>query len=96
MATLPLSVLLGVIGPWQIVLVVVVLLLLFGGKKIPELTKIKKSAGKRLEGAPHDVLLVLDATTGQNAIEQATQFTESTDVTRTKHDFVTFLLELKG
>ena len=46
-----------------------------------ELTKIKKSAGKRLEGAPHDVLLVLDATTGQNAIEQATQFTESTDVT---------------
>ena len=46
-----------------------------------ELSKIKKSAGKRLEGAPHDVLLVLDATTGQNAIEQATAFTESTDVT---------------
>jgi sec-independent protein translocase protein TatA len=36
---LPLSILLGVIGPWQIVLVVVVLLLLFGGKKIPELMR---------------------------------------------------------
>ena len=46
-----------------------------------ELSKIKKSAGKRLEGAPHDVLLVLDATTGQNAIEQATHFTQSSDVT---------------
>ncbi len=45
-----------------------------------ELTKIKRSAGKRLEGAPHDVMLVLDATTGQNAIEQATRFTEATDV----------------
>ena len=39
MSTLPLSILLGVIGPWQIVLVVVVLLLLFGGKKIPELMR---------------------------------------------------------
>ena len=46
-----------------------------------ELTKIKKSIGKRFEGAPHDVLLVLDATTGQNAIEQATHFTAATDVT---------------
>jgi len=45
-----------------------------------ELSKIKRSAGKRLEGAPHDVMLVLDATTGQNAIEQATRFTEATDV----------------
>ena len=36
MSTLPLSILLGVIGPWQIVLVVVVLLILFGGKKSPE------------------------------------------------------------
>lgn len=35
----PLSILLGVIGPWQIVLIVVVLLLLFGGKKIPELMR---------------------------------------------------------
>lgn len=46
-----------------------------------ELNKIKNSAGKRLEGAPHDVLLILDATTGQNAIEQATHFTQSSDVT---------------
>ena len=45
-----------------------------------ELSKIKRSAGKRLEGSPHDVMLVLDATTGQNAIEQATRFTEATDV----------------
>jgi fused signal recognition particle receptor len=45
-----------------------------------ELSKIKRSIGKRLEGAPHEVLLVLDATTGQNAIEQATHFTEATDV----------------
>ncbi len=46
-----------------------------------ELTKIKRSMGKKLEGAPHDVMLVLDATTGQNAIEQATHFTNATEVT---------------
>ncbi len=46
-----------------------------------ELTKIKLSIDKKLPGAPHEVLLVLDATTGQNAIEQATKFTEATDVT---------------
>lgn len=46
-----------------------------------ELTKIRNSVGKKLEGAPHEVLLVLDATTGQNAIEQATAFSEATDVT---------------
>ncbi len=46
-----------------------------------ELTKIKRSANKKLEGAPHDVMLVLDATTGQNAIEQATHFTNATEVT---------------
>lgn len=46
-----------------------------------ELSKIKRSINKRLEGAPHDVLLVLDATTGQNALEQAKHFTEATDVT---------------
>lgn len=45
-----------------------------------ELSKIKRSIEKRLPGAPHEVLLVLDATTGQNAIEQATHFTEATDV----------------
>ena len=45
-----------------------------------ELGKIRRSVAKRLEGAPHEVLLVLDAATGQNAIEQATHFTEVTDV----------------
>lgn len=45
-----------------------------------ELGKIKRSIGKNHEGAPHDVMLVLDASTGQNAIEQAKQFTEVTDV----------------
>ncbi|MFK8104096.1 MAG: signal recognition particle-docking protein FtsY [Saprospiraceae bacterium] len=46
-----------------------------------ELSKIKRSANKRLEGTPHDVMLVLDATTGQNAIEQCKQFTAATEVT---------------
>jgi len=46
-----------------------------------ELTKIKASISKKMPGAPHDVMLVLDATTGQNAIEQAKAFTEATDVT---------------
>ena len=45
-----------------------------------ELSKIKKSISKSLDGAPHEVLLVLDATTGQNAIEQAKHFTEATEV----------------
>jgi len=45
-----------------------------------ELTKIKKSMNKKMEGTPHDVMLVLDATTGQNAIEQAKAFTAATDV----------------
>lgn len=46
-----------------------------------ELTKIKNSINKKLPGAPHEVMLVLDATTGQNAIEQAKAFTAATDVT---------------
>ncbi|HKK87542.1 MAG TPA: signaling recognition particle receptor family protein, partial [Saprospiraceae bacterium] len=45
-----------------------------------ELSKIKRSINKRLPGAPHDVLLVLDATTGQNAIEQCRHFTSATEV----------------
>jgi fused signal recognition particle receptor len=36
---------------------------------------------KQVDGAPHEVLLVLDASTGQNAFEQAKQFTAATDVT---------------
>ncbi|MDZ4707186.1 MAG: signal recognition particle-docking protein FtsY [Saprospiraceae bacterium] len=46
-----------------------------------ELGKIKRSISKRMESAPHEVLLVLDATTGQNAIEQAKHFSGATDVT---------------
>ncbi len=46
-----------------------------------ELTKIKRSIEKKYPGAPHEVLLVLDATTGQNAIEQARHFTAATNVT---------------
>ncbi|MFT4535250.1 MAG: fused signal recognition particle receptor [Saprospiraceae bacterium] len=46
-----------------------------------ELTKIKKSIDKKFPGAPHEVLLVLDASTGQNAIEQAKKFTEAANVT---------------
>lgn len=45
-----------------------------------ELSKIKNSINKKMPGAPHEVLLVLDATTGQNAIEQATHFTAATEV----------------
>lgn len=46
-----------------------------------ELGKIHRSVEKRLPGAPHEVLLVLDASTGQNAIEQAKQFTEVAPIT---------------
>jgi fused signal recognition particle receptor len=45
-----------------------------------ELTKIKKVMKKVIPDAPHEILLVLDASTGQNAIEQAKQFTAATDV----------------
>ena len=45
-----------------------------------ELGKIKKVMQKLMPDAPHEVLLVLDASTGQNAIEQARQFTAATDV----------------
>lgn len=45
-----------------------------------ELTKIKKVMQKVVPDAPHDVLLVLDASTGQNAFEQAKQFTAATQV----------------
>jgi fused signal recognition particle receptor len=45
-----------------------------------ELGKIKNVMQKIVPGAPHEILLVLDASTGQNAIEQCTQFTQATDV----------------
>ncbi len=46
-----------------------------------ELSKIKRVMEKVLPGAPHEVILVLDGSTGQNAFEQAKQFTAVTDVT---------------
>lgn len=46
-----------------------------------ELTKIKRVMQKVIDDAPHEVLLVLDGSTGQNAFEQAKQFTAATDVT---------------
>ena len=46
-----------------------------------ELTKIKRVMQKVVSDAPHDVLLVLDGSTGQNAFEQAKQFTKATEVT---------------
>ncbi len=46
-----------------------------------ELSKIKRVIQKVIPDAPHEVLLVLDGSTGQNAVEQAKQFTAATDVT---------------
>jgi fused signal recognition particle receptor len=46
-----------------------------------ELTKIHRVVGKALPGAPHEVLLVLDATVGQNALSQVASFTDATAVT---------------
>ncbi len=46
-----------------------------------ELSKIRRVAQKVIPEAPHEVLLVLDGSTGQNALEQAKQFTAATDVT---------------
>lgn len=46
-----------------------------------ELTKIKRVMQKVIPNAPHDVMLVLDGSTGQNAFEQAKQFTAATEVT---------------
>jgi len=46
-----------------------------------ELAKIKRVLGKVVEGAPHEVLLVLDASTGQNAMQQAEAFTSFVDIT---------------
>ncbi len=46
-----------------------------------ELKKIKRVMGKRLDGAPHEIMLVLDATTGQNAVSQAKLFNETVGIT---------------
>ena len=46
-----------------------------------ELTKIKRVMSKVVDNAPHEVILVLDASTGQNAMQQAKAFTEAVDIT---------------
>ncbi len=46
-----------------------------------ELDKMRRTAARLIDGAPHEVWLVLDATTGQNGLEQARRFTESAGVT---------------
>jgi fused signal recognition particle receptor len=46
-----------------------------------EIKKVRKTIAKALDGAPHETLLVLDATTGQNALQQATMFKEALDLT---------------
>jgi fused signal recognition particle receptor len=52
--------------------------------KVPlmdEIKKVRKTIAKAMEGAPHDTLLVLDATTGQNALAQAAMFKDALDLT---------------
>lgn len=51
------------------------------GDLMEELRKINRVTGKKLEGAPHETLLVLDGTIGQNAISQAQTFSKAVDVT---------------
>jgi fused signal recognition particle receptor len=46
-----------------------------------EIKKVKRTIAKAMDGAPHETLLVIDATTGQNALTQATMFKEALDLT---------------
>jgi fused signal recognition particle receptor len=46
-----------------------------------ELAKVRRVIGQRLEGAPHETLLVVDATTGQNGLQQARLFGQAVEVT---------------
>ena len=46
-----------------------------------ELEKMKRIAGREVSGAPHETLLVIDAVTGQNGLEQARQFLKTAEVT---------------
>jgi fused signal recognition particle receptor len=50
------------------------------GNLMEELTKVRRVAARRLEGAPHETLLVIDATTGQNGLRQARAFADAVDV----------------
>jgi fused signal recognition particle receptor len=51
------------------------------GNLMEELTKVYRVAGKRLEGAPHETLIVIDSTTGQNGLRQAQAFASAVDIT---------------
>ncbi len=51
------------------------------GALMDELRKVQRVVAKRLEGAPHEALLVLDGTVGQNAVQQAKQFAEAVPLT---------------
>lgn len=51
------------------------------GGLMDELAKMKRVMGRKIDSAPHEVLLVLDASTGQNALRQAEEFISSVDVT---------------
>jgi fused signal recognition particle receptor len=50
------------------------------GNLMEELAKVRRVIGKRLDGAPHETLIVIDATTGQNGLRQAKIFSEAVDV----------------
>jgi fused signal recognition particle receptor len=51
------------------------------GNLMEELSKVYRVAGKRLEGAPHETLIVIDSTTGQNGLRQAQAFAKTVDIT---------------
>jgi fused signal recognition particle receptor len=51
------------------------------GNLMAELAKVSRVAANRLEGAPHETLIVIDATTGQNGLRQAQVFAEAVDLT---------------
>jgi fused signal recognition particle receptor len=51
------------------------------GNLMEELAKVSRVAAKRLDGAPHETLIVIDATTGQNGLRQAQAFADAVDIT---------------
>jgi fused signal recognition particle receptor len=71
----------AVAGPYDVVIIDTAGRLHNKANLMAELSKIKRVMEKVLPGAPHEVLLVLDGSTGQNAFEQAKQFTAATNVT---------------
>jgi fused signal recognition particle receptor len=46
-----------------------------------ELKKIKRVISKKISGAPHEIMLVIDATTGQNGVSQAREFSKAVEIT---------------